>query len=94
MNSAFKGRLGTVDVRQLGRGVVLVADVQGPRPGPHGFHIHERGVCEPPDFKSAGGHYAPHKKAHGFDSLKGHHVGDLAESTGARIACGVIAVPR
>lgn len=54
------------DVRQLKHGGVLVADVQGLPPGPHGFHIHETGVCEPPGLKLAGGHYAARKEAYGL----------------------------
>lgn len=122
MRDAQGKALGTVQLRQLVHGVVLAADLKGLPPGAHGFHIHERGACEGPDFKSAGGHYSPRGREHGFDSARGHHVGDLPnlhaasdgtargefqsalvtlvphastpDSTGARIACGVIAAPR
>ncbi|WP_085993936.1 superoxide dismutase family protein [Oceanobacillus senegalensis] len=46
-------------------------------PGVHGFHIHENGLCEAPDFKSAGGHFNPFGKKHGFDHPEGRHAGDL-----------------
>ncbi|RKQ33450.1 superoxide dismutase family protein [Oceanobacillus halophilus] len=46
-------------------------------PGLHGFHIHEKGICEPPDFESAGGHFNPTDKKHGFDHPEGRHAGDL-----------------
>jgi superoxide dismutase, Cu-Zn family len=43
--------------------------------GPHGFHIHENGVCEignPNDpFQSAGGHWNPNNEPHG------NHPGDF-----------------
>ncbi len=43
--------------------------------GPHGFHIHEKGICETtnPDkpFESAGGHYNPTNQPHG------NHAGDF-----------------
>lgn len=42
-----------------------------------GFHLHETGACEAPDFKSAGGHLNPLGKAHGSKSDGGSHVGDL-----------------
>lgn len=45
--------------------------------GPHGFHIHENGVCETPSFESAGSHFNPDGKNHGFDHLAGPHSGDL-----------------
>lgn len=45
--------------------------------GTHGFHIHEKGICEKPDFKSAGGHFNPFDSKHGFDNPKGPHAGDL-----------------
>jgi superoxide dismutase, Cu-Zn family len=45
-------------------------------PGVHAFHIHEVGDCAPP-FKSAGAHWNPTKKKHGFLDKQGAHVGDL-----------------
>jgi len=45
-------------------------------PGTHAFHIHEVGKCEAP-FKSAGGHFNPANKQHGFLDQKGKHAGDL-----------------
>ncbi|WP_156290122.1 superoxide dismutase family protein [Oceanobacillus salinisoli] len=46
-------------------------------PGAHGFHIHENGSCEAPDFESAGGHFNPTGDNHGFDDPDGRHAGDL-----------------
>ncbi|WP_249869418.1 superoxide dismutase family protein [Oceanobacillus saliphilus] len=46
-------------------------------PGTKGFHIHEAGKCETPDFESAGGHYNPTNAEHGFDHPEGPHAGDL-----------------
>jgi superoxide dismutase, Cu-Zn family len=46
-------------------------------PGPHGFHIHEVGKCEPPDFLSAGPHFNPLGKKHGRQNPDGSHAGDL-----------------
>lgn len=48
--------------------------------GPHGVHIHQNAVCEAPDFKSAGGHFNPTSKKHGFDNPEGHHAGDIPEN--------------
>lgn len=45
--------------------------------GTHGFHIHENGECEGPDFESAGGHFNPTDANHGFDDPDGPHAGDL-----------------
>jgi Cu-Zn family superoxide dismutase len=45
--------------------------------GGHGVHIHDRGACEPPDFKSAGSHYAPDDRNHGFLDSQGPHAGDM-----------------
>lgn len=71
-------RVGTVVLSDTPRGVLLNVDVKGLPPGEHGFHIHETGVCTPPNFTSAGGHFNPAKKKHGFHSPGGHHGGDLA----------------
>jgi Cu-Zn family superoxide dismutase len=37
--------------------------------------------CDPPDFKSAGGHFNPTSKQHGFDNPQGHHAGDMMNFT-------------
>ncbi|MFW5679139.1 MAG: superoxide dismutase family protein [Pseudomonadota bacterium] len=68
---------GTVIFREVAHGVVMTARLRNLPEGPHGFHIHERGACEPPDFDSAGGHYAPQGHSHGFDNPEGYHAGDL-----------------
>jgi len=44
--------------------------------GPHAFHIHEVGTCDPP-FESAGGHLNPTSRQHGFEATTGAHAGDL-----------------
>ena len=45
--------------------------------GQHGFHFHEVGKCELPDFESAGGHFNPTDASHGLDHDEGPHAGDL-----------------
>ncbi|MCK9554370.1 superoxide dismutase family protein [bacterium] len=57
--------------------VGIELDLSSFPPGAHAFHIHEKPVCEAPDFKSAGGHFNPYNKKHGFLNIKGHHAGDL-----------------
>jgi Cu-Zn family superoxide dismutase len=59
-------------------GVVSVAvRVEGLPPGRHGIHVHEAGLCDPPGFKSAGGHFNPMGKKHGLENPAGSHAGDL-----------------
>lgn len=77
MKNAEGQSVGAVEIRQLEHGTVFIADLRGLPPGPHGFHVHERGVCEPPTFQSAGEHYNPRNTQHGFDSPRGPHAGDL-----------------
>lgn len=48
--------------------------------GPHGVHIHQNPKCDPPDFKSAGGHFNPDGKQHGYQNAAGHHNGDLPQN--------------
>lgn len=50
-------------------------------PGEHGIHFHQVSRCDGPDFKSAGGHFNPDGKKHGFDSPDGHHAGDMKNFT-------------
>ncbi len=48
--------------------------------GDHAVHIHEKPLCEAPDFKSAGGHFNPDGKQHGTANPAGHHNGDLPQN--------------
>lgn len=77
---------GTVTFTQVDGGVEVVAELEGLTPGQHGFHIHEKGDCNLPDFTTAGGHFNPHHEAHGGPDSAHRHVGDLgnieADSTG------------
>ena len=56
--------------------LTLLSNRPGIAPGTHAFHIHETGKCEPP-FKSAGEHFNPLGKTHGFLSESGPHAGDF-----------------
>ncbi len=69
--------LGTVQFDQTDSGVVLLLDLHGLPPGIHALHIHDKGQCDSPDFKTAGGHFNPDKKMHGFLNKKGPHAGDF-----------------
>ncbi|MFX3633266.1 MAG: superoxide dismutase family protein [Candidatus Pristimantibacillus sp.] len=46
-------------------------------PGMHGIHFHTVGKCDTPSFESAGAHFNPENKEHGFNNPKGFHDGDL-----------------
>ena len=47
------------------KGVIIQLDLHGLPEGTHGIHLHEKGSCVGPDFKSAGGHFSPVKHMHG-----------------------------
>lgn len=68
---------GTAKLMETPNGVLIDAELANLEPGWHAFHVHERGRCDTPDFKSAGGHYHPHGNRHGFRTVDGPHAGDL-----------------
>jgi superoxide dismutase, Cu-Zn family len=49
-------------------------------PGEHAVHIHQKPLCDAPDFKTAGGHFNPDGKQHGTLNPQGHHNGDLPQN--------------
>lgn len=64
-------------VREAG-GLRVIADLEGlDGSGPHGFHVHETGSCEPPGFESAGGHFNPAGAPHACPPTTPRHAGDL-----------------
>lgn len=69
--------VGEITFEQTAQGILVKGTLSNLPPGQHAFHIHETGKCEAPEFKTAGAHFNPNKKAHGIMSAKGHHAGDL-----------------
>jgi superoxide dismutase, Cu-Zn family len=62
-------------------GVALQLHLHDLPSGEHAIHFHQNPKCDAPDFKSAGGHFNPTAKKHGFDSPDGHHAGDIRNFT-------------
>ncbi len=73
--------VGNVIVWDQGSGVALQLELHDLTPGEHATHFHQVPKCEAPDFKSAGGHFNPEGKKHGFDNPDGHHAGDMKNFT-------------
>lgn len=74
---AGKGITGTVTMTETASGTVLVVvEAAGVPAGAHGFHVHEKGMCDPATgFESAGGHLA-RGMSHGL-AEGGPHPGDF-----------------
>jgi Cu-Zn family superoxide dismutase len=69
--------VGTARLTSTPNGVLLEADLNGLPAGEHALHVHETGRCEPPQYTSAGDHFSPQRKRHGFLDPEGPHAGDL-----------------
>jgi Cu-Zn family superoxide dismutase len=68
--------VGTATLQQTPNGVLVTADIANLPAGTHAIHFHTVGSCEPP-FASAGGHFNPSSRQHGFRNDQGPHAGDL-----------------
>lgn len=68
---------GKVVFTQVPGGIKIVADVDGLKPGEHGFHVHEHGDCGGAGASAAGAHFNPTNKKHGGPDSAERHVGDF-----------------
>jgi Cu-Zn family superoxide dismutase len=73
--------VGTATIVSKGQGVEVKLALKDLPPGEHAMHFHQNATCDPPDFKSAGGHFNPTGKSHGLDNPSGHHAGDMPNFT-------------
>lgn len=80
--------VGMASFRETGDGVLVRLDVKGLSAGLHAVHIHAVGKCEGPAFTSAGGHFNPAQKKHGYKSPDGPHAGDLPNMLVAKDGSG------
>ncbi len=69
--------IGTAELTQEENGVAVNLQAEDLEKGMHGIHFHQQGMCETPDFKSAGDHFNPESSMHGLDNADGPHAGDL-----------------
>ena len=71
--------IGTATLTETPAGVLIEAQVSGLPAGQWvGFHFHENGTCDHQSgHESAGGHFNPDGKEHGYKSANGPHAGDI-----------------
>jgi superoxide dismutase, Cu-Zn family len=81
LKDAKGNSVGTATIVSKGKGVEVKLALKDLPPGEHALHFHQNPKCDPPDFKSAGGHFNPTGKQHGFDNPNGHHAGDMPNFT-------------
>lgn len=77
--TAAKGQKikGIVHFTEVDGTMKIETRIDGVKPGPHGFHIHETGDCSAADFSTAGGHFNPGNVNHGAMDSSSRHTGDL-----------------
>ena len=76
-------KIGTISLQDSPEGLVIQTQLTQLTPGEHGFHIHEKGSCEPAEKDgkmgaalAAGGHFNPHQAPNHGTPTTGH-LGDL-----------------
>ena len=76
--------LGTVAISQEASGLKFSPNLKGLKPGPHGFHVHDKASCAPADKEgsagagwAAGPHYDPASTGKHLGPEGEGHKGDL-----------------
>ncbi|NEX95238.1 superoxide dismutase family protein [Caulobacter sp. 17J65-9] len=77
LKDASGATVGTATIFEGPGGLLMRIEAGGIPSGWHGVHFHEKGVCTPPDFASAGAHIKAGDHLHGLLNPKGHEAGDL-----------------
>lgn len=77
INDVANTTIGTATFADTPAGLLVTISVSGLGIGPHGAHLHAVGSCVTPAFTSAGAHFNPGGRQHGFLNPAGHHGGDL-----------------
>jgi Cu-Zn family superoxide dismutase len=72
--------VGSATLKTVKSGVQVKIALKGLAAGPHGVHIHQKPLCEGPAFTTAGGHFNPDGKKHGYQNPMGHHNGDMPDN--------------
>lgn len=87
-SATMENMKGLLTIEDNNEQLKIIIEVSGLKPNAKlGFHIHENGICEGPNYKTAGAHFNPHKKAHGGPESLERHLGDMGnietDATGA-----------
>jgi Cu-Zn family superoxide dismutase len=76
MRDLVGSRVGTVTLTDTYAGLLIRGTVSELGLGAHAIHLHAVGRCDAP-FTTAGAHFNPENRLHGFKNPKGAHLGDL-----------------
>lgn len=75
---------GTATFLEVDGGVEITANLEGLKPGEHGWHVHANGDCSAPDASSAGDHFNPDNHKHGAPEADERHAGDFGNLTAGK----------
>jgi Cu-Zn family superoxide dismutase len=77
INDVANTTIGTATFADTPAGLLVSLSISGLGIGQHGVHLHAVGSCTAPGFTSAGPHFNPDDRKHGFLNRDGHHAGDM-----------------
>jgi len=69
-------QVGSLQFAETYAGVLITGSMGNLGLGGHAIHIHETGKCEAP-YTTAGAHFNPTNRHHGYKNPTGPHLGDL-----------------